>query len=159
VLSCFYHRESDCPEMIHASKSKQQAYILHILNSFNYNNWEREGAAFKAIFLDVSASVQHPNLHQLRHMNPERMLGELTLFCIAFMAQISGECFHLFLSLMVSLVVQNTSKIEKQASQEQKFKKYLKCAKNMYKMDNRLLSLMYSRGQKNCYNGVCCNKS
>jgi hypothetical protein len=107
--------------MIHASKSKQQAYILHILNSFNYNNWEREGAAFKAIFLDVSASVQHPNLHQLRHMNPERMLGELTLFCIAFMAQISGECFHLFLSLMVSLVVQNTSKIEKQASQKQKF--------------------------------------
>ena len=26
------------------------------------------------------ASLQHPNLHQLRHMNPERMLGQLTLF-------------------------------------------------------------------------------
>ena len=42
--------------------------------------------------------------------------------------------FSPFLSLMVSLVVQNTSKMEKRASQKYKFKKYLKCAKRMYKM-------------------------
>ncbi len=47
------------------------------------------------------ASLQHPNLHQLRHMNPERMLGQLTLFFIAFIF----HSYHISLIVYVTYII------------------------------------------------------